>query len=103
MDETRYPRANVYLPERWLRPEQCDDISLKELKPSSPFVFLPFGLGSRSCVRKHIVEMGLELGIARLVRNFRVELNYPTENAFKALQINVPNIPLKFKFTKIEN
>lgn len=103
MDETHYPRAKEYLPERWLRPKQCDDDSLKELKPSNPFVFLPFGFGPRSCVGKRIVEMELELGIARLVRNFHVEFNYPTENAFKSLQINVPNIPLKFKFTEVEN
>lgn len=103
MDETYYPRAKEYLPERWLRPEQNDDASLSGLKPSNPFVFLPFGFGPRSCIGKRIVEMELELGIARLVRNYHIEFNYSTENAFKALQINVPNIPLKFRFSDVEN
>lgn len=102
MDENHYPRAKEFLPERWLRPEQTEE-NVKALKPSSPFVFLPFGFGARSCIGRRIVEMELELGTARLIRNFLVEFNYPTEKAFKALQINVPNIPLKFKFRDVEN
>lgn len=102
MDEKHYPRAKEYLPERWLRPEQTEG-NVNNLKPSSPFVFLPFGFGARSCIGRRIVELELELGIARLIRNFKVEFNYSTENAFKAVQINVPNIPLKFKFTDVKN
>ncbi|XP_005177073.1 cytochrome P450 CYP12A2-like [Musca domestica] len=99
-DERYYPRANEFLPERWLRQEK-GTATESSLKPSSPFVFLPFGFGPRSCIGRRIVEMEIELGIARLIRNFHVEFNHPTENAFKSLQINIPNIPLKFKFTDI--
>ncbi|XP_013107493.1 cytochrome P450 CYP12A2 [Stomoxys calcitrans] len=105
-DDTHYPRASEYLPERWLRPSKEAESSSEcphALKASSPFIYLPFGFGSRSCIGRRIVEMELELGIARLIRNFQVEFNHPTENAFKSLLINVPNIPLKFKFTDIEN
>ncbi|XP_013107495.1 cytochrome P450 CYP12A2 [Stomoxys calcitrans] len=106
-DNTHYPRANEYLPERWLRatkeaaqgPSGCPN----ELKASSHFTYLPFGFGARSCIGRRIAEMELELGIARIVRNFYVEFNYPTENAFKSVLINVPNIPLKFKFSDVEN
>ena len=62
---------------------------------------MPFGFGAQSCIGRRIVEMELELGIARMVRNFNIEYNHPTENAFKSLLINVPNIPLKFKFTDV--
>ncbi|XP_037824421.1 cytochrome P450 CYP12A2-like [Lucilia sericata] len=107
-DELHYPRAKEYIPERWLRSEndsgnqnstQCPH----SLRPSNPFVYLPFGFGPRSCIGRRIVEMELELGIARIIRNFQVEFNYSTDKAFKSLMINVPQIPLKFKFTDIEN
>ncbi|XP_037815904.1 cytochrome P450 CYP12A2-like [Lucilia sericata] len=100
-----YPQPNVFLPERWLRSNKKTDISSEcphSLKPSNPFIHLPFGFGARSCIGRRIVEMELELGIARLVRNYQIEFNYPTENAFKGLLINVPNIPLKFKFTDLD-
>ncbi|XP_073817037.1 cytochrome P450 CYP12A2-like isoform X2 [Musca autumnalis] len=101
-DDNHYPRAKEFLPERWLRPSKETESGSEcphALKASSPFVYLPFGFGSRSCIGRRIVEMELELGVARLIRNFKVEFNHPTENAFKSLLINVPNIPLKFKFT----
>ncbi|XP_075148688.1 cytochrome P450 CYP12A2-like [Haematobia irritans] len=103
-DDSHYPRAKEFLPERWLRPSKNADSTQgcpEALKASSPFIYLPFGFGSRSCIGRRIVEMELELGIARLIRNFHVEFNYPTDNAFKSLLINVPNIPLKFKFTDV--
>ncbi|KAI8115282.1 Cytochrome P450 CYP12A2 [Lucilia cuprina] len=100
-DDKYFPRAKEFLPERWLRVEENNSTGCP-LKPSSPFAFLPFGFGPRSCIGRRIVEMELELGIARVIRNFQVEYNYPTENAFKSLLINVPNIPLKFKFTDID-
>ncbi|XP_023033142.1 cytochrome P450 CYP12A2 [Drosophila willistoni] len=105
-DNQHYPRGNEFLPERWLRSAKEEESESEKcphsLKASSPFVYLPFGFGSRMCIGKRIVEMELELGLARLIRNFHVEFNYPTENAFKAVLINMPNIPLKFKFTDVE-
>ncbi|XP_075168743.1 cytochrome P450 CYP12A2-like [Haematobia irritans] len=100
-NEKYYPRPNEFLPERWLR-QGKETQNGQDLKPSSPFVFLPFGFGPRSCIGRRIVELEIELAISRLVRNFQIEFNYPTENAFKSLQINMPNIPLKFKFIDIE-
>lgn len=105
-DDRHYPRAREFLPERWLRPSNKSENSAEcphALKASSPFTFLPFGFGSRSCIGRRIAEMEIELGAARLIRNYHVEFNYPTENAFKSLLISVPNIPLKFKFIDVEN
>ncbi|XP_013107498.2 cytochrome P450 CYP12A2 isoform X2 [Stomoxys calcitrans] len=107
-DDSHFPKAKEYLPERWLRSAKAEEETSNEaacphaLKASSPFVYLPFGFGPRSCVGRRIVEMELELGVARLVRNFHIEFNYPTENAFKFQLIFAPNIPLKFKFTDVE-
>ncbi|XP_061391258.1 cytochrome P450 CYP12A2-like [Musca vetustissima] len=108
-DDTHYPRAKEFLPERWLRPSKAEtenatnECPMNALKASSPFIYLPFGFGSRSCIGRRIVEMELEMGIARLIRNYHVEFNYPTRNAFKSLLIYVPNIPLKFKFTDVKD
>uniref|UniRef100_A0A1A9V037 Cytochrome P450 n=1 Tax=Glossina austeni TaxID=7395 RepID=A0A1A9V037_GLOAU len=95
--EHYFSRANEFLPERWLRSRKASG-DLSGLRPSSPFVFLPFGFGPRSCVGRRIVAMELELAIARLIRNFEVEFHHSTKNAFRNIQLYVPNIPLKFKF-----
>ncbi|XP_075148687.1 cytochrome P450 CYP12A2-like [Haematobia irritans] len=98
-----YPRAKEFLPERWLRSDtQGTGECLQAIKPRNPFVYFPFGFGVRSCIGRRIVEMELEVAIARLIRNFHIEFNYPSDNAFKTLLIRVPNIPLKFKFTNVE-
>uniref|UniRef100_W8C679 Putative cytochrome P450 12a4, mitochondrial n=1 Tax=Ceratitis capitata TaxID=7213 RepID=W8C679_CERCA len=101
-----YARPLEFLPERWLR--ECGDTEVppegcvQSIKASSPFVYLPFGFGPRGCLGRRISELEVGLGIARLVRNFQIEFNYPTEKAFKGMLINVPNLPLKFKFTDID-
>lgn len=101
-DENHFSRANEYLPERWLRSNRESAENIQSLKPSCPFVYLPFGFGPRTCIGRRIVEMELELGIARIVRNFYIEFKHPTNNAFKSVLMNVPNIPLKFKFSDVE-
>ncbi|XP_011292420.3 probable cytochrome P450 12c1, mitochondrial [Musca domestica] len=95
-EECYFPQANEFIPERWLRMKDMDN-----LKISNPFVFLPFGFGPRSCVGKRIVELQLEITLANIVRNFKVEYNYPTENAFKNYFMNTCVIPLKFKLTDL--
>ncbi|KAH8388251.1 hypothetical protein KR093_001907, partial [Drosophila rubida] len=100
-----YPRSKEFLPERWLRPTNTKDNGSQcpnGLRANNPFVYLPFGYGPRMCAGKRIVEMELELGIARLIRNFYIEFNYSVEKPFKSMFINVPNIPLKFKFADVE-
>ncbi|KAH8410742.1 hypothetical protein KR222_002198 [Zaprionus bogoriensis] len=95
-----YPRAKEFLPERWVRSsESADKLMADNL---SPFIYLPFGFGPRMCAGKRIVDMELELTLANLVRNFKVEYNYPTENAFRSGFANRPVIPLKFKFSDIK-
>ncbi|KAM8704115.1 hypothetical protein ACLKA7_008686 [Drosophila subpalustris] len=99
-----FPRSSEYLPERWMRSDaDSAKCPANPLKSTNPFVFLPFGFGPRMCVGKRIVDMELELGIARIIRNFKVEFNYSTDNAFRSVLISKPDIPLKFKFTDLDN
>ncbi|XP_011205388.2 cytochrome P450 CYP12A2 [Bactrocera dorsalis] len=108
--EEHYARPLEYLPERWLRPSSetveepgCGAIKdTKQWRASSPFAFLPFGVGPRACLGRRISDLEIELGVARLVRNFQIEFHYPTDNVFKNMLINMPNAPLKFKFIDIE-
>ncbi|TMW45371.1 hypothetical protein DOY81_009550 [Sarcophaga bullata] len=97
-DENHFHRANDYLPERWLR-----SADLPNLRSKCPFVYLPFGFGPRTCIGRRIAELEIELCIARIIRNFHVEFNYPNEKPFKSLLMNVPNMPLKFKFTDVNH
>lgn len=117
-DENWFTQANKFVPERWLRTKHTKSVAsdndidekTEEKCPingkngwnHNPFVYLPFGFGTRSCIGRRIAEMELQLGLARLIRNFYVEYPYPTKNAFKSLTINVPNIPLSFRFKDVE-
>ncbi|XP_030370355.1 probable cytochrome P450 12e1, mitochondrial [Scaptodrosophila lebanonensis] len=92
------PRVREFLPERWLRNESANLVG----DIASPFMYLPFGFGPRSCAGKRIVDMILEIAVARLVRNFDIGFNYPIENAFKAQFFVKPNIPFNFKFVERE-
>ncbi|XP_030559743.1 probable cytochrome P450 12e1, mitochondrial [Drosophila novamexicana] len=91
------PRVRDFLPERWLRDEAHSNLVGDT---ATPFMYLPFGFGPRACAGKRIVDMILEIAVARLVRNFEVGFDYPIENAFKTEFFVKPNIPFKFKFVE---
>ncbi|TMW47152.1 hypothetical protein DOY81_007770 [Sarcophaga bullata] len=96
-DERYFPKPNEFIPERWLRKD-----SSVHNKNVNPFIYLPFGFGPRSCVGKRIVDIEMEITTANLVRNFEVEYNYSTENAFKHYFVRTPVFPMKFKFTDLK-
>ncbi|XP_017039762.1 probable cytochrome P450 12e1, mitochondrial [Drosophila ficusphila] len=93
------PKVREFIPERWLRDESNSNSHLVG-DTATPFMYLPFGFGPRSCAGKRIVDMMLEIAIARLVRNFQIGFDYPIENAFKAKFFVQPKIPFKFKFVE---
>lgn len=96
-DERYFPKPNEFIPERWLRTD-----SSEHNKNINPFIYLPFGFGPRSCVGKRIVDIEMEITTANLVRNFEVEYNYSTENAFTHYFVRTPVFPMKFKFTDLK-
>ncbi|XP_075163577.1 putative cytochrome P450 12c1, mitochondrial [Haematobia irritans] len=99
-DEKYFPKPSEYIPERWLR-SGCDGMDELSVKNNNPFIFLPFGFGPRSCLGKRIVDIELEMTLANIVRNFYMEYNYSTDNAFRTYFMNTCIIPLKFKFTDL--
>uniref|UniRef100_A0A1I8NUN9 Cytochrome P450 n=1 Tax=Stomoxys calcitrans TaxID=35570 RepID=A0A1I8NUN9_STOCA len=101
-DEAYFNSPKEFLPERWLRSNNEELSDGASLKYNNPFIFLPFGFGPRSCVGKRIVDLEMEITLANIVRNFQIEFNYSTENAFSTYFMNTCTIPLKFKFTDLK-
>ncbi|XP_030081485.1 probable cytochrome P450 12d1 proximal, mitochondrial [Drosophila hydei] len=96
-DEAYFPRANDYLPERWLRDPQTN----KKIQVT-PFTYLPFGFGPRQCIGKRIVDLQMETTLAKIIRNFYVEFNYDASKPYKSLFLMEPAIAFRFKFTDVE-
>lgn len=97
-----YPEALKFIPERWLREDSEVKMKCPNAKKSDiPFIYMPFGFGPRMCVGKRIVDLELEIGITKILRNFKVEYNYPPEKVFSSYLMNFPKAPLRFKFTDL--
>lgn len=99
-EELYFPRAREYIPERWLRKQDTTLSDGERLIADnvSKFINLPFGFGPRSCVGRRLADIEMELTLTNLLRNFRIEYNYPVKNPFKYHIVSTPAIPLKFKF-----
>ncbi|KFB35468.1 cytochrome P450 CYP12F2 [Anopheles sinensis] len=98
-DETFFKRAQDYLPERWLTERDADIPSGKD---SNPFIFLPFGFGSRSCIGKRLAMMEMEVITARLVRQYETRWNYEDFKT-RATLINIPANPLRFELKEVDH
>ncbi|KAB8224028.1 cytochrome P450 [Aspergillus novoparasiticus] len=64
-DEEIYPDAKKFRPERWIEAES-DPERLKIMNE----MYMPFGLGSRTCLGKHISILEMSKLIPRLIRDF---------------------------------
>ncbi|KAI5921572.1 cytochrome P450 [Camillea tinctor] len=60
--------ANEFRPERWLS-DDSEKISVMNRH------WMPFGLGSRTCIGRHIAHLEISKAIPRLVRDFDFELS----------------------------
>ncbi|KAJ5134729.1 hypothetical protein N7448_000252 [Penicillium atrosanguineum] len=64
-DERVFPDAKLFRPERWLEAETSPE-QLKEMNQ----MYMPFGLGSRTCLGKHISILEMSKLIPRLVKAY---------------------------------
>ncbi|OQD74277.1 hypothetical protein PENDEC_c011G00322 [Penicillium decumbens] len=64
-DERVFPDAKAFRPERWLETESSPE-QLKEMNQ----MYMPFGLGSRTCIGKHISILEMSKLIPRLVKDY---------------------------------
>lgn len=73
------PDAEEFRPERWLEAQAEADAGNKEKLQSMEASFLAFGLGSRTCIGKHISILEVLKLMPRLLRDFEIELANPGE------------------------
>ncbi|GIK00365.1 hypothetical protein Aspvir_004388 [Aspergillus viridinutans] len=77
-DEEVFPDATTFRPERWIEAESNPE-KLKAMNE----MYMPFGLGTRTCLGKHISILEMSKLIPRIVRDFDFSTgraNWETEN-----------------------
>lgn len=97
-DEQYFGDSNRFLPERWLKSNQPN--ACPAMKPASPFVYLPFGFGPRSCVGRRLATMEMDVILKRLLEKYHVEYHY-ADLKYRDGFVIAPYGDLKFKFTEI--
>ncbi|KAF7283082.1 hypothetical protein GWI33_001488 [Rhynchophorus ferrugineus] len=96
-DDKYFMDANEFIPERWLR-STTDEYSSKNVHPFASF---PFGLGPRSCVGKRLANMELQVGVAKIIRNFQFSWPHP-DAQFGATLLYGIQTPLRFKVVEAD-
>ena len=77
---------------RWVHPERFDPTRfLPGASPPDRFAYLPFGVGPRVCIGAQFALMEATLVLARLVREFRLEIVGPKRVTPVAVVTTVPD------------
>ncbi|XP_042881564.1 probable cytochrome P450 301a1, mitochondrial isoform X2 [Penaeus japonicus] len=91
MDETMFPRAKEFIPDRWSRD--------RPLGPIHPYASLPFSTGTRMCIGRRIAEQEMYTFLARIMQRFTVDYKHRDMD----IQFRIlfrPSEPLRFSFTE---
>ncbi|EXJ91083.1 hypothetical protein A1O1_04190 [Capronia coronata CBS 617.96] len=67
------PDAKVFRPERWAEAEKEGGERLKNMEA----YYMPFGLGSRTCIGRHISFLEMSKLIPQMIRKFDFQLKHP--------------------------
>lgn len=59
MDDLYFIDSKKFMPERWLRDNNA--AMVPPAPNASPFAFLPFGFGPRSCIGRRFAEMEVQV------------------------------------------
>ncbi|KAL9914288.1 putative cytochrome P450 301a1, mitochondrial [Glossina fuscipes fuscipes] len=87
--------AHIFRPERWLKPHQGGFEGNLH-----PFASLPYGYGARMCLGRRLADLEMQILLAKLLRNYKLEYNYPALD-YSVTFMYAPDGPLKFKMTRI--
>lgn len=87
--------ASEFKPERWIKSDD-NDMNLHK------FASLPYGHGSRMCLGRRFSDLEMQILMAKLVRNYKLEYNHKSLD-YAVTFMYAPDGPLKFKMTKREN
>ncbi|OXU32057.1 hypothetical protein TSAR_002862 [Trichomalopsis sarcophagae] len=97
-DEEQFPRADEFIPERWIK----GSTEIQSAKKAHPFSYMPFGFGPRTCIGRRFAELEMETLIAKVIRQFELDWNHgPLVE--DDLYINYIATALQFKITDREN
>jgi cytochrome P450 len=66
----------------WLEPSRFDPDRFYEKPPPSPFVYMPFGGGSRRCVGASLAKLECAVVLGTILRELELELDEPSEPAW---------------------
>lgn len=88
--------AHKFRPERWLKINQSDFSDNK----LHPFASLPYGYGARMCLGRRLADLEMQILLAKLLRNYKLEYNYPPLD-YAVTFMYAPDGPLKFKMTPL--
>ncbi|XP_032456486.1 cytochrome P450 CYP12A2-like [Nasonia vitripennis] len=97
-DEEQFPRANDFIPERWIRGSK----EIQSAKEAHPFTFMPFGFGPRACIGRRFAELEMETLIAKVIRQFELDWKHGPLVVHDRY-INTVSTALQFKITDREN
>lgn len=61
-DDDYFPDGKTFKPERWLRENKE---TLARGTKSTPFAYLPFGYGARSCIGRRFAELEIQVLVMR--------------------------------------
>ena len=73
------PDAEQFRPERWLQAASEADGEFKQRQQAMDAYYMPFGLGSRTCLGRHISFLEMSKILPRLIQDFDIELKNPTK------------------------
>ena len=90
--EENFPAPERFLPERWLKSDQCPVSGRKKIHP---FVSLPFGYGRRTCIGRRFAEAELQILLAKVCDSLKSPLNDPHYNE------NATIVSSRVKFSSI--
>lgn len=85
-------------PQHWPEPERFwpERFAAAERTGRHPAVFMPFGLGARTCLAKRLAYFELKAALCRILMSYRV---VPCQDTPRSIRPVVPNIVLKSDVT----
>ncbi|KAL0272713.1 UNVERIFIED_CONTAM: hypothetical protein PYX00_005578 [Menopon gallinae] len=91
--EKYFPQAKSFIPERWLKTDECPFGHNKIHR----FASLPFGYGRRTCLGRRFAEAELKILLSKIFRKYKVsyehgEMRYEVQSTYKS-----PD-PVRFHF-----
>ncbi|XP_051567654.1 sterol 26-hydroxylase, mitochondrial-like [Myxocyprinus asiaticus] len=91
-DESEFPNAERFVPERWLRGSPCRS-------QHHPYSSVPFGVGVRACVGKRVAELEMYFALSRLIQHYEVkaEKGAPLIEP-KTRTLLIPSKPINLQF-----